>query len=173
MRRRLYEFFGLPSLPDSPEEEPLEAELPEEEDVVEISPPIHIPKPVRPVERTPVHEMVFHDLGEKRWLEWATSRQGLPQRGLRYVRPDQMHRLPLDGIAARLNQGDIHIVDLASLAHMDSQRAALARQVQDVANHVGLPVFSLDDDQRILLIPGRGSKVDTETHELGGSSILS
>ena len=125
MRRRLYDFFGLPQLPDSEPAEDFNETLP-----VEVSPdPIHIPKPVRKFERKPVKELRFHDLGSKRWIEWASAHQGLPRRGLRYIRPDDMHRLPLDAISTRLHQGDVCIVDLSSLAHMDSQRSALSRQV--------------------------------------------
>ena len=117
MRRRLYDFFGLPQLPDSEPAEVVNEALP-----IELSPdPIHIPKPVRKVERKPVKELRFHDLGSKRWIEWASAHQGLPRRGLRYIRPDDMHRLPLDAISARLHQGDVCLVDLSSLAHMDSQ----------------------------------------------------
>lgn len=172
MRRRLYDFFGLPSLPDVPLLEPdpsdalFEAEI-DADLLEEMGPPIEIPRPVRAVDDTPVQQLEFHDLGEKRWLEWARGQQGLPRRGLRYIRPDEMHRLPLEGIAARLHQGDVCLVDLAPLAHMDSQRAALARQVQDVSARMGLPVFALDESQRLLLLPGRGSRVDTETHALG------
>jgi len=168
MRRRLYDLFGLPRLPDSE----LSKHEPEALPSDEIVDPIHIPKPIRKVERKPVKDIRFHDLGSKSWIEWASSHQGLPSRGLRYIRPDEMHRLPLDSISSRLYQGDVCIVDLSSLAHMDSQRSALSRQVQDMANYGGLPVFSLDDSNRLLLIPGRGSRVDTETHDLGGNSII-
>ena len=168
MRRRLYDLFGLPQLPDSEPEEIASESLP----VQGVVDPIHIPKPVRRVERKPVKDLRFHDLGSKRWIDWASLHQGLPRRGLRYIRPDDMHRLPLDALSARLQQGDICIVDMSSLAHMDSQRSALSRQVQDMANYGGLPVFALDDTNRLLLVPGRGSRIDTETHELGGNSII-
>ena len=168
MRRRLYNLFGLPELPEG---ETVDDEF-DVEPILEEGEPIHIPKPVRITERKPVRELKFHDLGAKRWLEWTATQQGLPSRGLRYIRPDQMHRLPLEAISTRLHQGDICIIDLSSLAHMDSQRSALARQVQDMANYGGLPVFALDTSDRLLLIPGRGSRIDTETHELGGNSIL-
>ena len=168
MRRRLYDLFGLPQLPDS---EPVEAAS-ESLPVQGVVDPIHIPKPVRRVERKPVKDLRFHDLGSKRWIDWASLHQGLPRRGLRYIRPDDMHRLPLDALSARLQQGDICIVDMSSLAHMDSQRSALSRQVQDMANYGGLPVFALDDANRLLLVPGRGSRIDTETHDLGGNSII-
>jgi hypothetical protein len=168
MRRRLYNLFGLPDLPEG---EPVE-DIIEPEIVLEEGEPIHIPKPVRKTVRKPVRDLHFHDLGSKRWLEWSIAQQSLPRRGLRYIQPDEMHRLPLEAISTRLHQGDICLVDLNSLAHMDSQRSALARQVQDMANYGGLPVFALDDSNRLLLIPGRGSRIDTETHELGGNSIL-
>ncbi len=168
MRRRLYNLFGLPDLPTVGS---LEDEIVSEE-IIEEGDPIHIPKPVRNTVRKPVKELKFHDLGSKRWLEWAISQQEIPRRGLRYIRPDEMHRLPLEPMSTRLHQGDICIVDLSNLAHMDSQRSALARQVQDMANYGGLPVFALDDSNRLLLVPGRGSRIDTDTHELGGTSIL-
>ena len=156
MRRRLYNLFGLPDLPEGePVEDVIEPEI-----VVEEGDPIHIPTPVRKTVRKPVRELHFHDLGSKRWLEWSIAQQGLPRRGLRYIQPDEMHRLPLEAISTRLHQGDICLVDLNSLAHMDSQRSALARQVQDMANYGGLPVFALDDSNRLLLIPGRGSRID-------------
>jgi len=154
MRRALYEFFGLPRIPRNPEESPAEA-VESTEEIVEAE-PIHIPQPVRPIKRIPVSELNFHDLGEKRWLDWATQRQGIAQRGL-----------PIEGIATRLVQGDTLVIDLSDLAHMDSQRRALMRQVQDVAGSGGLPVFALDEDERLLLVPGRATRVDTETHELG------
>ena len=159
MRRRLYNLFGLPDLPEG---EPVE-DIFEPEIVLEEGEPIHIPKPVRKTVRKPVRDLHFHDLGSKRWLEWSIAQQSLPRRGLRYIQPDEMHRLPLEAISTRLHQGDICLVDLNSLAHMDSQRSALARQVQDMANYGGLPVFALDDSNRLLLIPGRGSRIDTET----------
>jgi len=165
MRRALYEFFGLPRIPRSPEES-LDEAVESTEEIVEAE-PIHIPQPVRPIKRMPVSELKFHDLGEKRWLDWATRRQGIAQRGLRYVKPDELRRLPIEGIAARLVQGDTLVIDLSDLAHMDSQRRALMRQVQDVAGSGGLPVFALDEDERLLLVPGRATRVDTETHELG------
>ena len=43
MRRRLYNFFGLPELPEGG---PIDAEI-EPQTVVEKGEPIHIPKPVR------------------------------------------------------------------------------------------------------------------------------
>ncbi|MEE2747276.1 MAG: hypothetical protein VX473_02275 [Candidatus Thermoplasmatota archaeon] len=168
MRRRLYNLFGLPDLPEG---QLIEDDI-EPEPVVEEGDPIHIPKPVQKTIRKPVNDLEFHDLGAKRWLEWANSQRGFPSRGLRYISPDEMHRLPLESISNRLHQGDICMIDLSSLAHMDSQRSALARQVQDMANYGGLPVFALDDSNRLLLVPGRGSRIDTETHELGGSSII-
>ena len=165
MRRALYDFFGLPRIPDV---EPLEEEMGEEilEAEIELE-PLVIPQPVKSNQSPSINQMNFHDLGEKKFLEWAANYQSLPRRGLRYIRPDEMHRLPLDRILTRLSQGDILIIDLYSLAHMDSQRSALARQVQEVVGSGGLPVFALDDKERLLLVPGRGCRIDTDTHELG------
>ena len=170
MRRALYDFFGLPRIPDVEPIEEVEAEGIVEAEI-ELD-PIIIPQPVRSQQHPSIQDMSFHDLGEKRFLDWAASYQSLPRRGLRYIKPDEMHRLPLDRIVNRLSQGDILIIDLFSLAHMDSQRSALARQVQEVVASGGLPVFSLDDKERLLLVPGRGCRIDTETHELGEEAKL-
>ena len=81
----------MPRIPRSPEES-LAEDVESTEEIVEAE-PIHIPQPVRPIKRMPVSELNFHDLGEKRWLDWATRRQGIAQRGLRYVKPDELRRI--------------------------------------------------------------------------------
>ena len=157
--------FGLPQLPDS---EPAEVSMRR----CLLSHPTPSISQNRFVKfgAKPVKELRFHDLGSKRWIEWASAHQGLPRRGLRYIRPDDMPIAPGRHLHASIKA--MFVVDLSSLAHMDSQRSALSRQVQDMANYGGLPVFALDDSNRLLLIPGRGSRIDTETHELGGNSII-
>ncbi|MCS5534678.1 MAG: hypothetical protein NZ802_02375, partial [Candidatus Poseidoniales archaeon] len=60
MRRRLYNLFGLPELPDAASVEDNEIEL---ESVIEEGDPINIPKPVRKTVRQPVKDLKFHDLG--------------------------------------------------------------------------------------------------------------
>jgi len=151
--KSIYNLFGLPSAKKSGTEEAvaLDAELIPEGEAGD----------------RPVHELKFHDLAQQRWLDWSRSHLPGPHRGLRYVRPDEMHRLPFDGIHARVGQGDTIVVDLSILAHMDSQRAALTRQLQGVADAAGCPVFALDEKEYLLLVPGIGINVDTETHELG------
>ena len=69
MRRALYDFFGLPRIPDVEPIEEVEAEGIVEAEI-ELD-PIIIPQPVRSQQHPSIQDMSFHDLGEKRFLDWA------------------------------------------------------------------------------------------------------
>ena len=64
----------------------------------------------------------FHDLSN-----YSSKPTDFPDRALRYVVPDQMHRLPVRQIQDRILRGDTIIVDLNSLIHMDTQTNACRR----------------------------------------------
>ena len=51
----------------------------------------------------------------------------IPTRALRMVTPNEKHRIDLEGIAQRSIQGDISIVNLGELTHMQSQQNFLRR----------------------------------------------
>lgn len=115
----------------------------------------------------------FHDLGETSWSERTERISGLPHQALRYIMPDaNKYSLPLEGMATRLNQGDSLIVDLRSLIHMDAHQSACRRMLREMANEMGLIVFALDNEDKLLLIPGVGVSVDMTKHELGQERSL-
>ena len=149
--RRLYRFFGLPTN----EGEVMEAE---------------IAPSAMPAGRDIAGEH-FHDLGEEKWRQFSAASAGLPSNAFRLVKPDEMHRLPLNALQQRCMQGDASVVDLPPLAHVDAQRGALARQLQEMAAGLGVGVFALDADDQLLLIPGVHDRVDTARHELGSPPL--
>ena len=112
----------------------------------------------------------FHDLAENKWkIHFANTK--FANRALRYVTPDELHRLPVNGMIKRLEQGDILIIDLSKLVHMDAQQSACRRMLRDLTNEMGLVIFSLDDEEKLLLLPGKDIVVDVDKHKLGVSSI--
>jgi hypothetical protein len=116
--------------------------------------------------RTPDGEP-FHDLAGNEWQQRTKKLADLPSKALRYVMPDEMHRLPYDGMARRLEEGDTLVVDIRSLIHMDAQQSACRRMLREMANENGIIPFALDEDEKLLLIPGRGNVVDFTAYELG------
>lgn len=116
--------------------------------------------------RTPEGEP-FHDLAGEEWQQRTKRLASLPSKALRYIIPDTMHRLPYDGMARRIEEGDTLVVDIRSLIHMDAQQSACRRMLREMANEYGVVVFALDAEEKLLLIPGRGNVVDTTAHELG------
>jgi len=116
--------------------------------------------------RTPDGEP-FHDLAGNEWQQRTKKLAELPSKALRYVMPDEMHRLPYDGMARRLEEGDTLVVDIRSLIHMDAQQSACRRMLREMANENGIIPFALDEDEKLLLIPGKGNVVDFTAYELG------
>jgi len=115
----------------------------------------------------------FHDLGEKVWQEWSSRTANFPHQALRYIMPDEnRHSLPLERMATRLNQGDSLIVDIRSLIHMDAHQSACRRMLREMANDMGLVVFALDDEDKLMMIPGAGVCVDVSKHDLGQERAL-
>jgi hypothetical protein len=101
----------------------------------------------------------------------AQKRSFLPK-ALRYVCPDQMHRLPLDSIGKRISEGDTIIVDIRPLIHMDAHKDACRRQLRRLGDDLGIAIFALDDQDQLLLLPGRDVVVDITKHELGLAPML-
>ena len=109
----------------------------------------------------------FHDLGEDMWSE-RTSR--IPPRANRqvvYMKPDDLHRLPLHGVEQNLAEGDMLLVDLGSLTHMPSQQDVCKRRIQAMGESIGYPVFSLNESDTLLMVAGARMRVDTVRHKLG------
>ena len=109
----------------------------------------------------------FHDMGEDVWSE-RTGRIALrPNRRVAYLRPDDLHRLPLQGMEQDLMEGNMMLVDLGSLTHMPSQQDVCKRRVQEMGDRIGYPVFSLNESDTLLMVAGARMRVDTIRHKLG------
>jgi hypothetical protein len=109
----------------------------------------------------------FHDLGAL-----SQAKNLLPRRALRYVAPDEMKRIPTRDMAQRIAQGDTIIVDLRPMVHMDTHQNVCRRELQQMSSEVGVGIFALDPEDKVLLLPGKDVVVDVEKHELGLVSLL-
>ena len=65
-----------------------------------------------------------------------------------------MHRLPVRQIQDRILRGDTIIVDLTGLIHMDTQTNACRRMLKQMGDEINIPVFALDESDKLLLMPG-------------------
>jgi hypothetical protein len=113
----------------------------------------------------------FHDLAESSWGK--QTEVGGHLRGLRYITPDGKYRLPIDGMEQRLSEGDILIVDLRNLVHMDAHQNACRRMLRELSDSLALPAFALDEEEKILLLPGAGITIDISNHSLGLTPVIS
>ena len=137
--------------------------------------PLSIPPPIRSTPIAPKgwkgpvtpDGIPFHDLSN-----YSSSPAKFPERALRYVVPDKMHRLPLRQIHDRLHRGDTVIVDLNGLIHMDTQTNACRRMIKQMADEIGIAVFALDESDKLLLIPGRDVTMDVARNDLGLVPLL-
>ena len=109
----------------------------------------------------------FHDLGEDTWSERTSRMAHRPNRRVVYLRPDDLHRLPLQGMEQDLMDGDMMLVDLGSLTHMPSQQDVCKRRVHAMGDGIGYPVFSLNESDTLLMVAGARMRVDTVRHKLG------
>ncbi len=107
------------------------------------------------------------DLGDQKWSEMTRRLTPGAERSVIYVKPDLMHRLPLEGISVPLSRGGLVIVDLGPLIHMPSQRDRCKRMVQEMAERLGLYAFAINEDDSLLMVPGAMMRVDTKNYELG------
>ena len=159
----------------SPDDEVLTptTETPQDEKVVEKK--IQIPKPIRHTNKLPKgwtgpvtpDNIAFHDLSE-----YSSPNTDFPDRALRYVVPDQMHRLPIRQIEDRVRRGDTIIVDLTRLIHMDTQTNACRRTLKQMGDEIDIPIFALDDEDKLLLLPGHNVSMDVAKNELGLVPLL-
>lgn len=107
----------------------------------------------------------FMDLSS---IEWARKAGPLsPERYLRYIQPDDRHIIPHSEISDCLKEGDVVIVDLRRLAHMEAQKSACRRRIQEVARDLSIHAFVLDASEDLILVPGVGISVDVDRHVLG------
>ena len=90
----------------------------------------------------------FMDLSS---IEWARKAGPLsPERHLRYIQPDDRHIIPHSEISDCLKEGDVVIVDLRRLAHMEAQKSACRRRIQEVARDLSIHAFVLDASEDLI-----------------------
>ena len=109
----------------------------------------------------------FHDLGVIN-----SPRRSFPSRALRYVAPGEKKRIPTRGIGQRISKGDTVIVDLRSLVHMDAHQNACRRELKMMCEEIGVEVFSLDSEDKLLMIPGCDVIVDRGSNHLGLNPLM-
>lgn len=109
----------------------------------------------------------FHDLGITN-----SARRSFPSRALRYVAPDDKKRIPTRGIGQRISTGDTVIVDLRSLVHMDAHQNACRRELKMMCEEIGVEVFALDAEDKLLMIPGCDVIVDRGSNHLGLNPLM-
>ena len=109
----------------------------------------------------------FHDLSS-----FSRTTKVRPKRALRYVKPDSKYRIYTNQISERVHQGDTVIVDLRPLVHMDSHQQACRRELRTTCERVGVAIFALDSEDKLLMIPGSDVVVERNKHELGITRLL-
>ena len=109
----------------------------------------------------------FHDLSN-----YSSKPTDFPDRALRYVVPDQMHRLPIRKIQDRVMRGDTIIVDLNGLIHMDTQTNACRRSLKQIGDEMNIDIFALDESDKLLLLPGSDVSMDVSKNDLGLTPLL-
>jgi len=109
----------------------------------------------------------FHDLSN-----YSAKPTDFPERALRYVVPDQMHRLPIRQIQDRVIRGDTIIVDLNGLIHMDTQTNACRRTLKQIGDEMNIDIFALDESDKLLLLPGSDVSMDVSRNDLGLTPLL-
>lgn len=184
----LWQFFGLPdpeASPPPPTEpaaevapsalSPIETDVSEphqmtfdvEKDATTKSSAAFQPPPIGwegPI--TPDGE-AFHDLG--------IHHVRPPQRAsiaLRYVVPDEMKRIHTGPLLQRVLEGDTVIVDLRPLVHMESHQMACRRELKHACDNARINAFALDAEDKLLMLPGVATVVDTHKHRLGLQPLM-
>lgn len=162
----------------SPDDIPTEGEqLSSEKNETELlqEPVLNIPPPVKKSPTVPAgwtglltpDGEAFHDLSN-----YSSGESDFPERALRYVVPDKMHRLPVRQIQDRILRGDTIIVDLTGLIHMDTQTNACRRMLKQMGDEINIPVFALDESDKLLLMPGHNVSMDVARNDLGLVPLL-
>ena len=109
----------------------------------------------------------FHDLGDPLWSERTERLRPQARKNVVYLKPDKYQRIQLDGIEKEISKGSMILVDISSLSHMPSQKEVCRRKVESLGEINNIPIFSLNENDSLLMIPGLGMRVDTKKHRLG------
>ncbi len=109
----------------------------------------------------------FHQLDRAVWSERTSRINPRPSSVIRYVKPDDRFRIDSNILDNALRSGETIIVDLSDLRHVETQRGALRKRIGDSASRIGRPAFRIDSEGCLLVVPGRGVRVDQKRHVLG------
>jgi len=113
----------------------------------------------------------FHDLGDPLWSERTERLIPQAQKNVVYLKPDKYQRVQLEGMENEIRKGSMILVDLTSLSHMPTQKDVCKRRVESLGEINNIPVFSLNQNDSLLMIPGLGMRVDTKKHRLGMKAL--
>ena len=113
----------------------------------------------------------FHDLGDHLWSERTERLIPQAQKNVVYLKPDKYQRVQLEGMENEIRKGSMILVDLTSLSHMPTQKDVCKRRVESLGEINNIPVFSLNQNDSLLMIPGLGMRVDTKKHRLGMKAL--
>ena len=109
----------------------------------------------------------FHQLDSAVWSERTNRLMPGKIGALSYFKPNDRLGLDLRDVENSMILGRTLIIDLHDLLHVDTQRRALRKRIADLANKIGKPAFKIDTDGCLLVVPGKGVRVDQKQHVLG------
>ena len=109
----------------------------------------------------------FHQLDNAVWSERTNRLMPGKTGALSYFKPNDRLGLDLRDVENSMILGRTLIIDLHDLLHVDTQRRALRKRIADLANKIGKPAFKIDTDGCLLVVPGKGVRVDQKQHVLG------
>ena len=109
----------------------------------------------------------FHQLDKAVWSERTSRINPRASSVVRYLKPNDRLGIDANILDDALRSGETVIVDLSDLRHVETQRGALRKRIGDSASRIGRPAFRIDSEGCLLVVPGRGVRVDQKRHVLG------
>ena len=109
----------------------------------------------------------FHQLDRAVWSERTGRINPRPSNVVQYLKPNDRLGIDANILNDALRSGETVIVDLSDLRHVETQRGALRKRIGDSASSIGRPAFRIDSEGCLLVVPGRGVRVDQKRHVLG------
>ena len=112
-------------------------------------------------------EHPFHQLDKAVWSERTSRLHPKASSFVRYIKPNDRLGIDANILDDALRSGETVIIDLSDLRHVETQRGALRKRIGDSASRIGRPAFRIDSEGCLLVVPGRGVRVDQKRHVLG------
>ena len=106
----------------------------------------------------------LHDLGDSRWTQLESPEN---ERTIRHLSLWKKSPLEIEVLRPWLAQGDLILLDLTGMRQIDSLLDSARRDLIKFSEELSVPVYVIDDEQELLLIPGAGVVVDAQDHQLG------